>query len=83
VPFEIDRMNLSCTSGGTRQKSYVFPLMKRTFMRFVDWSYPIANIADEDTRIISMGRSFREKTMRLESVAYHRGMARLLPVEAF
>lgn len=74
-------MNRSNTSCGTRQNGYVFPLVKRTCMRIVTGSYPIAAIADDETRIISMGRSFREKAMRVESVAYHLGMARPIHCE--
>lgn len=67
-------MNRSNTSFGTRQKGYVFPLVKRICMRIVVGSYPMASIADDETLIISIGHSFCEKAMRVESIAYHFGM---------
>lgn len=41
-------------SGGTRQKSYVLPLVKRIFIRPVDSSYPMAEMAEDDTGIMFM-----------------------------
>lgn len=62
-------MKRSTTSGGTRQKSYVTPVMKRTFMRLVSGSYPMAEIADEKTRTISMSSSFdRDVAWKLHSI---------------
>lgn len=51
-------MKRSTTSCGTRQKSYVTPVTKRTFMRLVSGSYPMAAIAEEMTRTISMSSPF-------------------------
>lgn len=51
-------MKRSTTSGGTRQKSYVTPVTKRTFMRLLSESYPMAAIAEEETRTISMSSPF-------------------------
>ena len=62
-------MKRSTTSGGTRQKSYVTPEMKRTFMRLVSGSYPMAEIADEKTRTISMSSPFdRDVVWKLHSI---------------
>ena len=47
-------MNRSWTSGGTRQKSYELPLVKRMRMRPVAGSYPMAEMASDETRIMSM-----------------------------
>ena len=51
-------MKRSTTLCGTRQKSYVLPPTKRTFMSIVFGSYPTAEIADDTTRIISMSGPF-------------------------
>lgn len=43
---------------GTLQKSYVCPCWKVIFIRMLFSSYPIAKMADELTRIISMGAPY-------------------------
>ncbi|MDY0046044.1 MAG: hypothetical protein RBS10_01370 [Thauera propionica] len=52
-------MKRAKSSAGTWQKSYVLPLVKRTLIRPVASSYPIAEMADDETGVMFMAFPLR------------------------
>jgi len=75
-------MKRSTTSCGTRQKSYVSPVTKRTFMSLVSGSYPMAAIAEEMTRTISMSSpSDSDVVWKLHSIGMRLLTYLTMPVE--